>query len=248
MSVTVPTTATAARPWPGALAGLAHVLFFLASLVLPDVLGQNRGAALVTPYSSDAEVTRYLAETSRSIIPIAAFCQAMSALALLVFVPYAADYVRRIAPERVSAGLVRATGTVAAAFLLLSASAQWILNRPGIGDNLQVYRAVMDLVFITGAAAQVVTTGLLVGTIATAARKARALPGWLNWLGLAVAALSALSMLSLMFQGATAFVPLGRFSGMAWFVGLTVVLLLRRHSLVATSAPHSAASPVRGRA
>lgn len=207
MSVTVSATRAAARPWPGALAGLLYVLFFLASFVLPNVLGQNKGASLVTPYSSDAEVTRYLAQTGRDVIPVAAFFQAMSALALLVFVPYAAAYVRRIAPEQVSAGLVRVAGTVAAAFLLLSASAQWILNRPGMGDNLQVYRAVMDLVFITGAAAQVATTGLLIGTIAAAARTARALPSWLNWLGLAVAALSALSMLSLMFEGATVFIP-----------------------------------------
>ncbi|MEZ0064821.1 hypothetical protein ABIA32_000809 [Streptacidiphilus sp. MAP12-20] len=83
-------TLAPSRHRAGALAGLLYVLFFLASFVLPNILGQNSGASLVTPYSTDAEVAHYLATTTRDLVPVAAFCQAMSALALLVFVPYAA--------------------------------------------------------------------------------------------------------------------------------------------------------------
>lgn len=61
MSTPSPTTP---RHRAGALVSLMYVLCFLASLVLPDMLGQNRGASLVTPYSTDAEVGRYLAETT----------------------------------------------------------------------------------------------------------------------------------------------------------------------------------------
>ncbi|MGK4579949.1 hypothetical protein [Kitasatospora sp. HPMI-4] len=231
MSTTRTACPTSSRNRPAALAALCYVLLFLASIAVPDILGQNRGAGLVTPYSTDTEVARYLAGTTRGTVPVPAFCQAVSALALLLFASYAADYVRRIAPEHGYAGPVRAVGTVAAGFLLLSASAQWILNRPGIGDSLQVYRAVMDLVFVTGAAAQVATTGLLTGAVAAAARRSRALPGWLNRLGLAVAALSVLSLLSLLTEAATPFLPLGRYLGMVWFTGLAVMLLRR------TSAP-----------
>lgn len=201
----MPTSTTAAaipHPWNGVLPGLFYVLFFVASLALPGILGQNSGAPVVTPYSTDAEVARYLATTNHHLVPVAAFCQAMSALSPLAFVPFAPAYVRRIGAGDAYTGPIRAFGTVAAVFLLLSSSAQWVLNRPGTGDDLGVYRAVMDLVFITGAAAQVAPTGLLIGVFATADRKSRVLPGWpswlnwlnwLNWLGLAVAALSALS-------------------------------------------------------
>jgi hypothetical protein len=239
MSTTSPATS---RQWKAALAGLCYVLFFVASLVLPNVLGQNSGAALVTPYSTDADVIRYLAETTREIVPMAAFCQALSALALLTFVAYAATYAYRIAADGVYAALVRAAGTTGAVFLLFSASVQWTLNRPSVGNNLQVYRAVMDLVFITGAAAQVTTTGLLIGAIAAAARKARTLPGWLNWLGLTVAALSALSMLSLLFPSATPFLPIGRYLGMVWFLGLAATLL-RRPNPVAMASARTASPP-----
>lgn len=217
-----------ARRWAGALAGACYVLFFIASLVLPNILGQNRGTSLVTPYSTDAEVARYLASAPHEVVPVAAFCQAMSALALLIFVGYASDYVRRLIPRSAHAALAHTAGTVASTFLLLSASLQWILSRPTIGNNLPAYRTVMDLAFITGAAAQIATTGILVGAIAAAARTARSLPNWLNWLGLTVAALSALSMLSLLFKAASPFLPLGRYVGMVWFLGLAATLLRHR--------------------
>ena len=234
-----------ARPMVGASAALLYVVFFVGSLALPGLLGQNGHAPLVTPYSTDADVAHYLAVAPRGGVPVASFCQAMSALALLLFVPYAAQYVRRMAAGDVFAGLVRAFGTVAGAFLLLSASLQWVLDQPGTATDLQVYRALMDAVFITGAAAQVATTGVLVGAVAGAARSRRELPGWHTGLGLGVAAVSVLSMLSLLAEWATVFIPLGRFVGMAWFLALGVTLLRRGSSgrarpLPATNQPQPA--------
>lgn len=213
-------------PFPrrtGALAGLLCVLLFVASLALPGILGQHHGASLVTPYSTDTEVARYLAVSDSSEVPVSAFCQALSALALLLFAPCAADYVHRLDRSGIRPALVRTAGTVAGALLLLSACFQWILNRPTIGGSLPTYRAVMDLAFVTGGAAQVATTGLLIGAVAAAARRSRALPGWLNWLGLAVAAASTAAMLSLLLEPASALIPLGRFAGMIWLLGLATV-------------------------
>lgn len=210
----------------GALAGAGYVLFFVASLVLPNVLGQNGGASIVTPYSSKADVARYLAAVGHGGVPIAAFCQAMSGLALLVFAGWCADHVHQ-AGHAAQAAVARTFGTTAAVFLLLSASVQWVMALPDAGDDLSVYRALLDLSFITGAAVQVTATGILVGVAATAARAAKSLPAWLVRLGLAVAALSALSMLSLLFKGATPLLPIGRYLGMVWFLGLTVVLTRR---------------------
>ncbi|WP_460354762.1 hypothetical protein [Actinoallomurus acanthiterrae] len=218
----------ASRPWTGALSGLCHVLLFLASLALPGILGQQGGAGIVTPYSTDAEVAHFLSTAPRDVLPVAAFCQAMSALALLLFAARVPDHLRRIDPQSPQAGAARTVGTVAAALLLLSACAQWVLNRPGTGSDLHVYRAVMDLTFITGAGPQVATTGLLFGAVAVAARTTRLLPGWLCWIGIVVAVISALSMLSLLGKAATPLIPIGRFSGMLWLLGASIVLLRRR--------------------
>ncbi|MGV9295501.1 hypothetical protein [Amycolatopsis sp. NPDC003676] len=216
------TTTTEFRVRTGVLAAVSYVVFFLASLVFPGLLGQNRGASIVTPYSTNSEVAAYLAATSHGGVPIAAFCQAVSGLALLVFAGWSASYLHCLGRDA-HASLARTAGTAAGVFLLLSASIQWILSLPGITDNLAVYRAVTDLSFTTGAAVQIATIGLLTAAVATGAR----IPKWLAWFGLGVAALSVLSMLSLLTKGFSPFLPIGRYLGMVWFLGLAALLPLR---------------------
>ncbi|MFI1918855.1 hypothetical protein [Nocardia sp. NPDC020380] len=211
-----------------ATAAVGYVVLFLLSQTLPSALGQNKNTHIITPYSSDADVTRYLSAVNHHLLPIGAFCQALSALALLAFAPYAADYIRRCVPGTALAGLARASGTTAAALLLISASAQWVLLRPSTLTDLRVYRAISDLVFVTGAGPQVATTGLLVGAVAAAGLRARSLPKWLNWFGLAIAAVSLASMLSLLSEPATYCIPLGRYMGFAWFAGTAAALLRHR--------------------
>ncbi|WP_020660783.1 hypothetical protein [Amycolatopsis benzoatilytica] len=223
------------RSRTGALAAVSYVVFFLASLVVPGLLGQNRGASLVTPYSANSDVANYLAAINHGGVPVAAFCQAVSGLALLVFSGWATGYLHRLG-RAAHAALARPTGTAAAVFLLLSASTQWILSMPGIADNVAVYRAVMDLSFVAGAAVQVATTGLLTAAVSTGARSAGRLPKWLAWLGIAVAALSVLSMFSLLFKAASPFLPIGRYLGMGWFAAFAA-LLARKTDAAALSLP-----------
>jgi hypothetical protein len=225
----------------GAMAAICYVVFFVVSLVLPGRLNGN--APIFTPYSPDETVSRYLAETTRGAIAYGAFFQALSALALLVFVPYATDYARRLAPEGGYAGVIRAGGTVSAALLLVSSSVQWVSNRPSTGGDLRVFRAISDITFVTGAAPHVATLGLLVGAVAGVGLKTRALPRWLCWFGFVIAAASLLSMLSLLFEAATIFIPAGRYIGMVWFLALAVVLLVRR----TTDAPSIQTGPGVGR-
>lgn len=227
MSTSVETPLTLRRNRIAAGAAVSYVLFFLLSLALPSALGMNGDAPIFTPYSSDDTVARYLAETTRGQVAVGAFFQAMSALALLAFVPYAAEYARRAVPEGMHASLIRAGGITSATLLLVSSSVQWVANRPSVGADLHLYRAVMDIVFITGAAPHVATAGLLVGAIALAAHRTRTLPSWLNWFGLVIAAFSMASMLSLLAEPATIFIPLGRYLAMIWFLGVAVALLLR---------------------
>ena len=226
------------RTRTGALAALSYVVFFVVSLVLPGLLGQNGGAPLVTPYSTNTEVASYLAATGHGGVPVAAFCQAVSGIALLVFAGWAPQYLRRIGRDA-HAGLARTCGTAAAVFLLLSASVQWILSQQGIADNLAVYRTVMDLSFVAGAAVQVTTTGLLTAAVSAGARSAGSLPKWLTWFGLGVAALSALSMLSLLFKAASPFLPICRYLGMVWFLALAALLARRSAARIEQPVPAS---------
>lgn len=211
-----------------AVAAASYVVLFMLSQFLPKALGQNANAPVVTPYSTDGIVVRYLAQVPRDVPAVGAFLQATSALALLMLAALAAASVRRRSPESAHADLIRAGGIASATLLLASASFQWVLARPSTEADLHTFRAVLDLVFVTGAAPNVATTGVLIGAVAVAAKKTQLLPAWLNWLGLTVAALSAVSMLSLLAEPLTIFIPLGRYIGMVWFLCLAVLLGLRR--------------------
>ncbi|MDA3627912.1 hypothetical protein OU415_20935 [Saccharopolyspora sp. WRP15-2] len=215
-------------PRVAATAAVAYVGCFAVSLILPGLLGQRFAAPV--PYASDEEVAAKLAASDHGLVPIGAFWQAASALALLVFVPYAAQFVRGRVPGSALAGLVQAGGVVSGGLLVLSASAQWISYQPTVAADVHLFRAVTDLVFITGAAPHVATLGFLVGAVAYVGRKTGALPAWLNWFGLVIAAVSLVSMLSLMFEVATIFIPLGRYVGMIWFLAVAAVLWSRREA------------------
>ncbi|WP_146100568.1 hypothetical protein [Nocardia nova] len=227
----MPVTATAAA---------AYVALFMLSQVLPKVLGQNANAPVVTPYSSDDVVTRFLAQTAHDIVPVGAFLQAASALALLMFAAFTANQIRHSRPESAHSDLIRASGIASGTLLLASASCQWVLSRPNTKSDLHTFRAVLDLVFITGAAPSVATTGLLIGTIAAAGRKMSFAPAWLNWLGLVVAFFSLVSMVSLLAEPMTLFIPLGRYVGMLWFLCLAASPAFRRGDTTKTG-DHAAA-------
>lgn len=209
-----------------ALATAGYVVSFVLSLVLQSRM--NRDAAIFTPYSTDDTVVRYLSATVRGGAAYGAFFQAVSACALLILAVCLARYARELAPSAGYADMIRAGGSVSATLLLVSSSLQWVSNRPGTGGDLRVFRAISDSVFITGAGPHVAALGLMVGAFAWAGLKTGALPQWLSWPGLLIAAASVLSLLSLLVEPATIFIPIGRYIGMVWFLGVATSVLLRR--------------------
>ncbi|MDT0468450.1 hypothetical protein [Streptomyces gibsoniae] len=123
--------------------------------------------------------------------------------------------------------MVRALATVAGTLLLLSASTSWVLAQIGSQAELSTYRAVSDLSFITGAGPAIAALGTAVFLVAATGRASDALPAWLAWSGMAIGVAGVLSMSSLVTEGGSAFIPIGRFLGFAWFVALSVLLFRR---------------------
>jgi hypothetical protein len=227
-------TASAKRQL-GALSGLCYVLFFLVSMILPKPLG---AAKLVTPWSSDSDAKTYFADShTHRVLVATGFFQALSAIALLVFVGYVAAMVDRLEPGGPLAGVTRVTGTVAAAFLLVTASGEWVLSRSSTLKDLRVARSVQDLVFVTGAGPHIAVLGVFVGVAAAVTLRTRAMPVWLSWFGVVVSILSVLSILSLLAYFGTFFIPAGRFLGFVWFVGMSVLLLRPATPAEAAGAP-----------
>ena len=74
---------------------------------------------------------------------------------------------------------------------------------------------------------------LLVAGIAVPALILGFVPRWLAWVGLIIAALSELSFLSLALEPLQFLLPIGRFSGLAWLVAVTVGFMLPRNRAAA---------------
>lgn len=224
-TVTLTRTSAQRRDF-GALSGVLYVLFFVVSLVAAGALGP---AGAVTPYSSDADVQAYRMKdpaTLEHLFRMLGLLQGLSALALLVFVPYLTGFVRRFGSEA-RAGAVRALATVAGALLLLSASTSWISAQIGSKAELSTFRAVSDLSFITGAGPAMASLGMAVFLVAATGRVSRALPPWVSWSGMVIGVAGVLSMSSMIAEGGSVFIPVARFLGFIWFIALSVLLWRR---------------------
>ncbi|MCK7626555.1 hypothetical protein MUU72_26220 [Streptomyces sp. RS10V-4] len=224
------------RPAPGALGGVLYALLFVTSIVASGATAPS--GPLATPYSSDTVARQYLLADPSALhrsLQISALFQMLSALALLAFVPWLTDFVRRYGTTA-QAGVVRAMGTASGTLLVLSASAGWILSVLIPTAGLSTARAVMDLSFITGAAPAIGTLGLAMWPVSRTVLASRALPVWVGWAGLFLAAASGLSLLSLLLEPATVFIPVGRYLGFIWFIAVSL-LLWRRGGRTPAPAP-----------
>src|SRR5215211_6947374 len=204
----------------GALSGVLFAAVFVISLVVVGVLGAGPPPS---PWASKAAFEDF-ASGIGDAAPAASMLQAVSALALLVFVPYVVGYVRRNADDDALARLTQVAGTLAVAFLLFSALTTWVVGRPNTMESLQVTRAFQDLAWVTGAAGHVVPLGVFVGVASLVAQRTKTLPSWLAWLGLVSGAASVLSVLSVLGAALTPLLPLGRFTGFVWIVAVSIVL------------------------
>jgi hypothetical protein len=112
--------------------------------------------------------------------------------------------------------------------LMISASADWVLSHPEVGGDPAVSRALSLFAFLTGGVGFLVGLGLLLAGLAVPILMLRLAPRWLAWTGLAVAAVSEVSFLAMAIPGLQVLLPVGRYAGLAWLVGIGFLLPTRR--------------------
>lgn len=207
---------------PLLLAGPVSVAVFLIQLALTYAIAY--GGTPPTSRGSTSTLPQFVANHSSASIN--ALGQALSALALAVFVGALSRAFRGAAAHLLSAGTL-ATGT-----LLLSAVVVDALTWPSLNHQPQLGSALFKLSYLIGGAAHVAALGLLVTVAAYAGRRSGLLPGWLTTYGLVVGAAGALSVLNLgaplLPDTAIAYlIPAGRFLGFVFIVASTLILYRR---------------------
>ena len=176
------------------LTGPLTVVLFGCGLLFGDLLGTSN----FPPIDASAGVLRrYVAENPLEVRGLSFFHQ-LAALALLTFAVVLSTRLHRAAPSCWGRALVvAAAGTLAAAFLLLSALSYRVLALPSIAGDPDVGRAILVLSYLAGGPALAAPLGLLEIAAASLALRGVLLPRWLGWLGIVAGAISLLSTLYL---------------------------------------------------
>lgn len=208
-----------------ALGGVLFMVFFAASLFVPDILAPST-APIPLPGTPAAEVARYYSDNQANAL-IGASLQGLSAISLLVFVPRVAELLWRSSNQKDALhGAASIGGFLAGAALLLSALFSVALVAAGAG--LDLVGALRSLNFLFGGTIHVALLGMFVGAASISASRSRAIPRWIRWLGMLAAMVSVLSLVSLALYPASVLIPLGRLLGAIWAVAVGISLLSGR--------------------
>lgn len=223
-----------------AVSGLLCALVFVGGLLLTGLL-VPASAPPNLPTSAPLDVQRYFLAFG-SVARVQALTQTAAALLLLLFTSSVAARIRRLdGPTSGLASAAHAGGVLAAAFLAISALLAGALGAEQITSSPATVSALRQLSFFVGGAGHTVWLGVLVGSVALAANRARVLPRWLTAAGLVSATLCLLSLVSILVEPTALFIPLGRYSALL-VLAVTSVLMVtgrteRRSGRTSATAP-----------
>lgn len=222
-STTGPAYRATAGPPPVLLAVVSTGLL-IAGLVISTTMA---GETFPAPFAPAEAVEAYF-RANPGAVAVTAFCTFASGVPLAIFAATVSARLHVLGIRNPGATIALVGGSLAAAFLCLSGMLSWALSRPETVGEPAVVHALQALTFMTGGPGHVVLLGLLVAGIAVPGLLAGLLPRWLAVAGLALAAVSELSTLTLLFDGAIALVPVGRFGDLLWLVAAGALLPKRR--------------------
>lgn len=212
------TLTSAGRRHIGMLSGGLFVLLWLAGMFLQDTAGY--------PRPTDSMLTvRAFFQASGDSVERSAGLHLLSAVALLGFAGVLAGLRRQgrpgPAPYVASVG-----GVVAAGMLLTSAAATLSLVTSDLVSDAAASQLLYQFSFWTGGPMHVAALGLMIAAAAYGFRGL--LPSWLTWSGLAIGVAGMLAAFTAVVPAAVLFTPIGRFLGLAWLLGATLTVGLRR--------------------
>jgi hypothetical protein len=203
------------------LVALSYTVLVLGGIVGSILLSPR--AAFPMPYQPVERAITYVAAYPMGI-RVGSFFQLASAIPLGVFVATVVSRLRFLGVRAAGELIALCGGVAAMVMLIVSALADWSLSTPGITESAGAVRALQLLGFAAGGPGFVAPLGLLFAGVSLTAGLNRLIPRWLMWLGLVIAVASELSTLTLLTWTASIFIPMGRFIGIVWMIGIAATL------------------------
>jgi hypothetical protein len=199
---------------------IAYAVLTVAGAVIPAAMAGSG------PWTSDHALLNFF-QHHGSAAHASAFFLLGSAIPLAVWTAVATTRLRTIGLDVPGRIIAQVGGTIASAMLALSGLATLSITRPHVAESSAAIRALYGVVFAAGGPGFVVFSGLLVAGISIAGLLGRVLPRPLAWFGILIAVLSELASLSAAFGGADFLLPIGRFGGLVWLIGVGLTLPAR---------------------
>jgi hypothetical protein len=212
------------RPTGPPLGVLAAISLGLALAALAAAVVAGRGYA--SPFAPTGQLLDY--HRHGVALRLSATLQFGSAVPLGIFAATAYTRLLRLGARVPGPSIGFFGGVAASLMLMISASAGWVLSHPEVGGDPAVTRALSLFAFLTGGVGFVVGLGLLLAGLAVPTLILRLAPRWLAWTGLAVAVVCEVGFLAMAIPGLQVLLPVGRYAGLAWLVGIGFLLPTRR--------------------
>ena len=194
---------------------LAYAALTAAGLLL--------GAGLTRPDDSPAEVARLLLENRTGAVVLAAALVA-AAIPLAVWSATVYRRLRQFGVTAPGSAMAFAGGILASASLALSGLVSWTAATTAPVVTPEILRALTTLAFAAGGPGFVPFFALLMAGIAVPSLILGVLPRAWAWAGLVIAALGMLSVFSLLTPVLYPLLPVGRFGGLIWLIGVSALL------------------------
>lgn len=210
---------------PLLLPALIYIALLITSIVIGFVMLPS--GAFPMPFDPIAKVVSFVANYPDTI-RLGSFLQFCSAIPLGIFCATLVSRLRFLGVRAAGESIAAFGGFAATILLLVSALANWALATPEIAQQPGAVRALQMLGYATGGPGFVVLLGLLYAGASLTGGLYGFLPKWLMWLGVVLAVACELSTLSLLWWPVAITIPMGRFVGLIWMIGVAVTLPVTR--------------------
>lgn len=220
---TSPNPRVVSHPGPPLMVpALSYAVLVLAGIGCGIALAP-RGVPFPLPYQPVDRAVAYVAQGGTAL-RWGSFFQLGSAVPLGVFAAVVVSRLRFLGVRAAGAVIALTGGIGAMVILMVSALADWALSTPGMAQSAGAVRALQLLGFAAGGPGYVVPFGLLAAGVSITAGLHRLIPRWLMWLGVVIAVCSELATFTLVTWKASIFIPVGRFVGILWMIGIAATL------------------------
>ena len=221
------------------LLAIVHVVIFVSNLVVAAAL--CHGAPYVNPFAPAGVVSAFFVQNPAAV-RIGNFLLFGSAVPFGIFAVTLVSRLRFLGVRAAGTNIALLGGLTAANALMLSGVFGWVLSLTEIAVQAPIAKTTFFLSFLFGGVAYAVGFGLLAAGVSVTSYFMRLLPRWLVVLGIIVALAGELSSLSLVTYPANYLIPITRYLGFLWMVGVAISLTRDRQRVQVTQDGNTAQS------